>query len=293
MKKKEKRYLLCITILIDASSSSSKYEYKINRENPEILNFISGYLWVCKDYILIKYHTGLIISMKDNPFNKNIFIKINMSYRSKRLIQKFPTCEQDLLIFHDDHQITRSLASNSKWLIIRNNIHKIRSWKSIRRLSVIEQPIRDWYVFIQIKHELKHVQKEIRALEYRTDFIPVRYFNLPIDQTHVRRYNVSHIQSTDEIYYGGLGSEPIVLQYLLYYFSKECLVPYNSIFYSFLSDVNAVLDTNRQRLQRAVVFRRVVLIFTLAISIILFIMLFSLILSVLTTISNLRQMYEK
>ncbi len=207
-----------------------------------------------------------------------------MSQSSKRLLLKLPKCEAENYV--------TLIAPNSKWLIVRNNIHKIRSWSSMRCLSVADQPVRDWYVFLKMKRELKRVQEEIRAIEYRSDFTPVRYFNLPIDKTRIRRYNVSHVRSTDGIYYGGLGSEPILLQYLLYYFSKECFVPYNSIFYSFLSDVNSVLDTNRQRLQRVVVFRRLALIFTLAISIILFIMFFSLILSVLTTTSNLRQMYK-
>ncbi|CAF4322725.1 unnamed protein product, partial [Adineta steineri] len=93
-------------------------------------------------------------------------------------------------------------------------------------------------------------------------------------------------------YYAGLGSEPIVLQYLLYYFSKDCPVPHNSIFYSFLSDVNSVLETNRKRINRIVVFRKLALIFALIISILILIMLFSLTLSVITTMTNLREMYK-
>jgi hypothetical protein len=236
-----------------------------------------------------------------------------MSYRSKRLVRNLPKCEQEShistlacsestdistrspLLSIDDYEApptADSLPPNSKWIIVRNNIHKIRSWGVIRQTSMIDQSFRDWYLFFQMRRELKRAEEEIRAIEHRPDFIPVRYFDLPLDETRVRRYNVSHVRSNDGVYYGGLGTEPIVLEYLLYYFSRECPVPYNSMFYSFLSDVTAVLYTNRQRLQRVVVFRRVALIFTSAIFILILLMFFTLILSVLTTASNLRQMYK-
>jgi len=184
-----------------------------------------------------------------------------------------------------------SLSPKSKWHIVRNNIHKIRIWGGIRRISVMDQPCQDWYLFFQMRRELKRAEEQIRAIQNRPNFTPVRHFDLPIDEIRVRRYNVSHVQPTDGIYYGGLGSDPIDLEALLYYFSKECVVPYNSIFYSFLCDVNSVLDTNRQRIQRVVVYRRVALMFALAIFVIIIIMFFSLILSVYTTTSNLREMY--
>lgn len=200
-----------------------------------------------------------------------------------------------LLLPSDDYQApltAYALPSTSKWLIVRNNIHKIRSWGMIRRLSA-NQPFQDWYLFFQMRRELKRAEDQIRALQYRPDFEPVHYFELPIDEMRVQRYNVSHVRPTDGIYYAGLGSEPIVLQYLLYYFSKDCPVPYNGIFYSFLFDVNSVLDTNRKRINRVVVFRKLALVLALAVSILLLIMFFSLILSVLTTTSNLREMYRQ
>lgn len=184
-----------------------------------------------------------------------------------------------------------SLAPNSKWLIVRHNLHKIRSWGMVRRVSAGAQPFQDWYVFFQMKRELKRAEEQIRGLQYRADFRPVREFYLPVDETHVRRYNVSHVRPDDGIYYAGLGSDPIVLQCLLYYFSKECAVPYNSIFYQFLYDVNAVLHTNRQRIHRVVMFRKVALVMTLAITIFIGIMFFSLILSAWTTTWRLGQMY--
>jgi hypothetical protein len=198
-------------------------------------------------------------------------------------------------LFGDDYQApftTETLPLQSKWVIVRNNIHKIRSWGELKHVSVIDQPFRDWYLFFQMRRELKRASEEISAIQYRRDFEPVHHFDLPIDDTRVRRYNVSHVRPSDGIYYAGLCSEPIVLEYLLYYFSKECVVPYNSTYYSFLLDVNSVLDTNRQRIQRVVVLRRVALLIALAVFIIIMIMFFSLILSVLTTTSKLRQMYK-
>jgi len=235
-----------------------------------------------------------------------------MSYRSKPFIRKIPKREQashinikssllskntskEIFLSSYDYQpplTSHSLSPNSKWLIVRHNIHKIRSWGGIRRASVNDQPFEDWYLFFQMRRELKHAEQRIRAIQYRRDFKPIRYFDLPIDEKHVRRYDVSHVRPSDGIYYSGLGSEPIALEYLLYYFTKESVVPYNSIFYSFLSDLSSVLDTKRKRIHQVVVYRRFALIFALAIFIIILIMFCSLILSVLTTTSNLRQMYK-
>jgi hypothetical protein len=235
-----------------------------------------------------------------------------MSFRSKRLIRKIRKDEQASYINTEsslsskdistrtllpsyDYEApltSHTLSPNSKWLIVRHNIHKIRGWGEMRHSSIKNKPFEEWYLYFQMRRELKRAEQEIRAIQYRRDFRPVRYFDLPIDEHHVRRHNVSHVRPNDGIYYGGLGSEPIVLEYLLYYFSKECVVPYNSIFYGFLCDLTSVLDTNRKRIQQVVVYRRVALIFALAIFIIILIMFFSLILSVLTTTSNLRQMYK-
>ena len=233
-----------------------------------------------------------------------------MSYRTKWLFRKFPKREQEStfvsspvtapakltsVFFDDDYEAPSRidpLIPQSKWIIVRNNIHKIRSWGAMKRVSVIDQPFRDWYLFFQMRRELKRAEEEIRAIQYRPEFKPVRYFDLPVDETRVRRYNVSHVRPSDGIYYAGLSPEPITLEHLLYYFSKDCAVPYNSTYYSFLSDVNSVLATNRKRIQRVAVFQRVALFIALAVSIIILIMFFSLILSVFTTTSKLRQMYK-
>ena len=224
-----------------------------------------------------------------------------MSHRPKTILRKIIKQEREsrlhtvksVSIADDDYQslpTCRLLPPTSKWFIVRHNIHRIRYWGVMQRMSVVEKPFRDWYLFFQMRRELKRAEEEIRAIQYKPGFAPIHHFELPIDEAHVRRYNVSHVQATDGLYYAGLGSEPIVLQYLLYYFSKECTVPYDSLFYSFLSDVNSVLYTNRQRIHRVEVFRRLALLIALAVSVVIFIMFFSLILSVITTVSKLSQM---
>ena len=235
-----------------------------------------------------------------------------MSHRSKLTLRKIPEYEKELHVIENplsstsdksiespllstyDYQApltSDSLSLNSKWLVVRNNLHKIRSWSAVTHASTCDQGVRDWYLFFQIRRELKCAEEQIRAIQFRSDFQPVRHFELPIDDKRVRRYNVSHVRPTDGLYYAGLGSDPIALQYLLYYFSKECAVPRDSMFYSFLYDVNSVLHTNRQRIHRVVVFQKLAFVATFVTFAIILIMFFSLILSVLTTTSKLRQMY--
>jgi len=229
-----------------------------------------------------------------------------MSYRSKHFFHKNRKQEQELHIFTnpfvnsqlrlrdiDDYQApltSHTLKRNSKWIIVRNNIHQIRSWGGNNASDVNEQ-YRDCYIFFQMIRELRRAQKYIHQIENQPDFVPIRYFNLPIDETHTRRYNVSHVKPTDALYYQGLGREPIVLQSLLYYFSKGRTVTYNSIFREFLTDICSILYRDRQRLNRAAVRRKVALFIVIIIFIILGLMLFLLILSVLNTTLEFNKMY--
>jgi hypothetical protein len=230
-----------------------------------------------------------------------------MARRSKLLSHKIPKQEQELhiitnplvnsglsLLDNDDYQApltSHTLSPNSKWIIVRNNIHKIRSWGGIDP-SKVEKQYREWYLFFQMRRELRRAKKSIQQIEQRPNFIPVHYFDLPLDETHNRHCNVSHVRSSDVLYHPSFGSEPVVLQSFLYYFSKECAVPYTSIFRTFLSDVCSILYQDQQRLNRAAVFRKIALIATIIIFIILTLMLFSLILSVFTTTSKLTYMYK-
>ncbi|CAF0732074.1 unnamed protein product [Adineta steineri] len=230
-----------------------------------------------------------------------------MSHRVKYLVPKFAKQEQELHIItnpfadaqsrliddDDDYQApltSHTLRPNSKWNIVRHNIHKIRSWGGIN-LDHVHPQLRYLYLYWQVRRELQRAQNSIEQIE-RSHYTPIDYFNLPTDETHNRRYNVSHLQPSNAIYHPAFQSQPVVLQALLYYFSKECVVPYNSVFRPFLSDVCSILYQDRQRINRAAVFRKVATIITIVISIFLALMFFSLIVSVFTTTSNLRAMYR-
>jgi len=184
-----------------------------------------------------------------------------------------------------------TLSPHSKWIIVRNNIHKIRSWGGINAIDINDQ-FRDWYLFIQMRRELRRFQEFIKQVDQRPNFRPVHYFYLPTDETHTRRYNVSHVRPSDTLYYSSFSHEPIHLQSLLYYFSKECVVPYTSIFRIFLSDICSILYQQRQRINRAVVLRKVASFIAIIVFIILGLMLFTLVISVLNTMSVFKKLYE-
>lgn len=226
-----------------------------------------------------------------------------MSYRSKLLSHKIAKEEQELRIYSNplstprflsvDYQApltARTLAPNSKWILVRNNLHKIRSWRKLEKLDP-NDPFGDGYLFLQMRRELQRVKEHIHEVENRPDFVPVQYFYLPTDERHTQRYDVSHVRPSDALYYPGFGQEPIVLQSLLYYFSIECVVPYQSVFRSFLSDVCTILNRNEQRLHHAAVLRKFASILALIVYIILGLMLFFLIFSVIKTTSSFQKFY--
>ena len=220
--------------------------------------------------------------------------KIPRQERELRVITNPIVNNRLCLLDSDDYQApltAHSLLPNSKWIIVRNNLHKIRSWGGIDA-SKVDHRHQDWYILFQTRRELRRAHERIQQIEHHPEFVPVRYFNLPTDPKHNCRYDVSHVQPSDVLYYGSFGHEPIALQPLLYYFSKECIVPYNSIFRPFLSDVCSVLYRNQRRRNRTSLYRKVALIITIIVFIMISLMLFSLIISALKTTSDLRNMYQ-
>lgn len=231
-----------------------------------------------------------------------------MTHRSRVLSPKRPKQEQELrilsnpidqtskqLLQFDDYQAPLTpgiLSPKSKWLLVRRNLHKIRSWGPPQHLDNVDPRCRDWYIYFQMRRELRRAQVEIRTIQSRPGFVPVHHFKLPTDSVHSRRYDVSHVQATDALYYPSFGPEPIVLQSLLYYFSRECAVPYESVFRTFLSDVCSIINQDRQRLNRAAVFRKVALVFAVIVFVLIGLMLLSMVFGALTTTSNLKQMYR-
>ena len=231
-----------------------------------------------------------------------------MTHRSRVLVPKNHRQEHELRVITNpllepqidvlrasDYQAPRTamgLKPNSKWLVVRNNLHKIRSWAGVRRISTLDPRLQDWYAFFQMRRELRYAQQQIETIQSRPGFIPVHHFKLPIDARRQQRFNVKHIQSTDALYYPDFGKDPIVLQSLLYYFSEECAVPYESIFLNFLSNVCSMINHEEERHVRVTIFRRVALAIALVVFIILGVMFCSLILSVLKTTTNLQRMYH-
>ncbi|CAF4022327.1 unnamed protein product, partial [Adineta steineri] len=128
--------------------------------------------------------------------------KLSKHEHESRIIVDTNKSIRKLVVSSDDYEAAvqaHTLSPKSKWLVVRNNIHKIRSWGLIRRMSVIDQPFQDWYLFFQMRRELKRAEDKIRAIQYRSDFVPVHYFELPLGDARVQRYNVSHVKPTDGI----------------------------------------------------------------------------------------------
>ncbi|CAF2523202.1 unnamed protein product [Rotaria sp. Silwood2] len=230
-----------------------------------------------------------------------------MPYRSKILQHKCTKQEQELHIISNPLDSARkySLASdnylapltacklkpNSKWIIVRNNIHKIRSWRAVDK-SNIDKKLWDWYIFFQIRRELRHIQADIKQIEQRPDFVPVHHIEIPAGPTHTECVKVSHVRPTDVLYYPSFDPEPMSVQALIYYFSKERIVTYESVFHPLLSNVCSITNRDRERLRRVAVFRKLALVLGIVVFLIVGLMLASLILSVLETTSNLKNMYS-
>ncbi|CAF0887063.1 unnamed protein product [Didymodactylos carnosus] len=187
----------------------------------------------------------------------------------------------------DDYQAPMTsftLRPNSKWKLVRENLHKIRSWRQIQR---IDDPFQDWYIFFQMKRELKRAEKQIKNIEYLSNFKPIRYFPLAIDETHFEIYDTSQVKPTDAIFYSSSSGEPIILQYMLYYFAKESFVPYNGIFRPFLGDISSVIKANRNRSKRTQVLQNLALLGSIAVYILIGLMFLVLLINILNITSKL------
>lgn len=217
-----------------------------------------------------------------------------MSTRSRLFTPKFTNQEHELHVYVNPLVTPLSPLippAPSKWIIVRKNLHTIRSWGGFSATSVNDQ-FHDKCVLIQMRRELRRMKEQIRAVEHRPDFVPVRCFKIPTDEEHSRRYKVSHVSPTSVLYHPSFDQEPIVLQSLLFYFSRECLVPYQSIFRPLLTNICSALDRDRERLERTAAFRRFALIIAIIIFIILSLMLITMIVGVLNTRSNFHKLYD-
>jgi len=180
---------------------------------------------------------------------------------------------------------SHSLVPNSKWLIVRRNIHRIRfmGFNETNR----ENRLPDFYLGLQMTRELKRAQEEIKNVDKEEDFHIIKAFSLANDSKGMRKtFNTSHVKPNDALIYDRLGEEPLALQNLLYYFSKQD-VPHGTVFWNFLNEVNQVLNLNRKRTVLVQRLRRLAL--TLAIIVYSFIglMFIMMIVSVITTATKM------
>lgn len=217
-----------------------------------------------------------------------------MSTRSRLFTPRFTNEEHELHIYTNPLVTPISPLippTPSKWIIVRKNLHQIRSWGGFSTTNV-KDPSQDACVVIQMRRELRRMRERIRDVEHRPDFVPIRSFRLPTDEKNYRRYKVSHVSPASVLYHPSFDEEPVVLQALLFYFSREYTVPYQSIFRPLLTDICSTVDRDRQRLERARNFRRYALVLTIIIFAILSLMFITLIVGVVKTRSNFHKLYD-
>ena len=187
----------------------------------------------------------------------------------------------------DDYEApptAQSLRLNSHWLIVRRNLHRIRFMGYNERGRDSTMP--DLYIGFQMKRELKRAQEEIKNIDKEENFHAIKNFALAVDSRRIKNYDTSHVKAEDALIYDRLGEEPLALQNLLYYFSKQD-VSHGTLFWDFLNEVNRVLNMKRKRTVLVQRLRRLALILAVVLYSIIGIMLILLIISVITTATKM------
>ena len=127
-----------------------------------------------------------------------------------------------------------------------------------------ESRMPDLYLGLQMTKELLRAQKDIKDVDKEDDFHIVKLFSLANDKGKTKTFDTSHVKPDDALIYDRLGDEPLLLQNLLYYFSKKDIQE-GTVFYKFLTEVNEVINLKRkrtvliQRLQRLALILAVIL----------------------------------
>jgi hypothetical protein len=209
----------------------------------------------------------------------------NNSARTSRISRQSSTNRKRTA--NDDYEApdsSSSLYPNSKWLIVRRNLHRIRFMGMNK--SARDSTLPDFYIGLQMKRELKRAQEEIKNIDQDENFRAIKKFTLADSDKRPKTYDTSHVQPDDALIYDRLGDEPLALQNLLFYFSKQ-EVGHGTLFWDFLNEVNRVLSMKRKR--TVLVQRLRTLAFTLAIIVYILLgtMLFLLIVSVITTATKM------
>jgi len=220
-----------------------------------------------------------------NPMNENNRTKSSASSSrpiTSNSIRKQNSCLSD----YDYHTplTAHSLRPNSRWLIVRHNLHRIRFMGF--QDGGKEGRLPDLYLGLQMTRELKHAQEEIKNVDKEENFHIIKAFTLENEVGNKKIFDTSHVKPEDALIYDRLGDEPLALQNLLYYFSKRD-VQHGTIFWNFLNEVNHVLNLQRKRTVIVQRLRRLAL--TLAVILYSFIglMLFLMIISVIITTTKM------
>ena len=187
----------------------------------------------------------------------------------------------------DDYEApstSHALQKNSNWLIVRRNLHRIRFMGYNDRLRDNTMP--DLYIGFQMKRELKRAQEEIKNIDKEENFHAIRNFALAVDNKRIKNYDTSHVKPEDALTYDRLGEEPLPLQNLLYYFSKQD-VSHGTLFWDFLNEVNRVLDMKRKRTVLVQRLRQLALTLAVILYCVIGLMLVLLIISAITTATKM------
>ena len=190
-------------------------------------------------------------------------------------------------LIRDDYEApssANSLRPNSRWLIVRRNLHRIRFMGYSEGGQTDKLP--DLYLGFQMKRELKRAQDEIKNIDREKNFHVVKRFALAVDNKRTKIYNTSHVKPEDALIYDRLGEEPLALQNLLYYFSQQ-EVPHGTIFWDFLNEVNHVLNLRRKRTVLVKRLRKLALTLAIVVYCIIGFMFLLLIISVITTATKM------
>ncbi|CAF1396316.1 unnamed protein product [Rotaria sp. Silwood1] len=182
------------------------------------------------------------IHVIDNPFEK-----YDNKESSKTSDGSSPLRKESIILTKDDYQApltAHSLRPNSRWLIVRQNLHRIR-FMGFNNLEK-EGRLPDLYLGFQMIRELKRAQDEIKNVDKEKGFHIIKEFSLSNDNGRRKTFDISHVSPNDALIYDRLGEEPLLLQNLFYYFSKQ-EVQQGTPFWEFLSEVNEVLNLKRKR----------------------------------------------
>ncbi|CAF1014096.1 unnamed protein product [Adineta steineri] len=191
-------------------------------------------------------------------------------------------------LFDFDYQApltAHSLRPNSRWLIVRRNIHRIR-FMGFRGAIGKEGQLPDFYLGLQMARELRRAQLEIKDVDNDTSFQAVKEFSLASAKGQNRKFDTRHVQPDDALIYDRLGEEPLSLQNLLYYFSKQD-IQHGTVFWDFLNEVNHVLNLKRKRTVLVQRLRRLALSLALVVYIIIGLMFCTMVIGIITTITKM------